>query len=79
MLYQSANSFIRQATDHLDRLREVSRSNLLNEKVKAACGDHDIIDHVLMTVLIMVPGQNLPVHFDVPLFREIPKNSAPGM
>lgn len=60
-------------------MKQIARDSVLHTYVEQSCGDHTIIDNVLMTFLVMVPGQNLPVHYDVPLFREIPKDRAPGL
>ena len=79
-LYEGANGFIRQYRNGsaFDKMHKITKGSIVEEKVRQQCGESSIIDNVMMTFLIMVPGQALPVHYDVPLFRDIPKENAPG-
>ena len=79
-LFQGANGFITQKSGSiLAAMKDVAKESKLHARVTEQCGaNHRIIDNFLMTFLVMVPGQTLPVHYDVPLFQNIPKDKAPG-
>ena len=78
-LYQQANGFITQKKGKtLEVMKKIAAESVLNDHVIESCKAHEIIDNVLMTFLVIVPGHALPVHYDVPLFKNIPKENAPG-
>ena len=78
-LYQQANGFITQKKGKtLEVMKKIAAESVLNDHVIESCKGHEIIDNVLMTFLVIVPGHALPVHYDVPLFKNIPKENAPG-
>ena len=79
-LYQRANSFIRMVTNREDfqHMQTIMKSDKLETEVRSICGQNSIIEPFMINLLIMLPGQALPVHYDVPLFTDMRKDAAPG-
>ena len=79
-LYQRANSFIRMVTnrEEFQHMQTTMKSDKLETEVRSICGQDSIIEPFMINLLIMLPGQALPVHYDVPLFTDMRKDAAPG-
>ena len=78
-LLRNANSFIRMVTDRdeFDHIQELMQSDQLDGHVRDICGADAIIEPFMINLLVMLPGQALPVHYDVPLFTDLAKSAAP--
>ena len=63
-LFESANGFImpKQGSE-LEKMKQIGKESVLHDYVKKACGDRTLIDNVLVTLVVMVPDQILPVHY----------------
>ena len=78
-LFRNANSFIRMVTDkqEFNHVQKLMQSDRLDGIVQNICGQDSIIDPFMINLLVMLPGQALPVHYDVPLFTDLAKSAAP--
>ena len=79
-LLRNANSFIRMISDSSDfeKMQSLMKSDKLEQEVRGICGADAVIEPFMVNLLVMLPGQALPVHYDVPLFTDVSKDSAPG-
>lgn len=78
-LFRNANSFIRMVTDPSEfaHVQATMQSAKLDSYVRNICGKEAIIEPFMINLLVMLPGQALPVHYDVPLFTDLAKSAAP--
>ena len=78
-LFRNANSFIRMVTDknEFNHVQKLMKSEQLDGYVRNICGQDAIIEPFMINLLVMLPGQALPVHYDVPLFTDLAKSAAP--
>ena len=78
-LYSAANPFISrvQNSERREMLAEIMAKSQVNDALKNTCED-GILKNVFMTMLVMLPGQTVPVHYDIPLFSDLTKANAPA-
>ena len=78
-LYSAANPFISKVQNGARReeLAEIMAKSPVNGALENTCQE-GILRNVVMTMLIMLPGQTVPVHYDIPLFSDLPKANAPA-
>ena len=78
-LYSAANPFISrvQNSERRQMLAEIMAKSPVNDALKRTC-EEGILKNVVMTMLVMLPGQTVPVHYDIPLFSDLTKANAPA-
>ena len=51
-------------------LKSLFESTQYKESTEAVCGkDYPVGERVQLNLIIMLPGQDLPMHYDLPWFR----------
>ena len=67
---QSFQSYLFGEDLHLPELQTVFNSEQYINAAKNVCGkDHPVYERVQVNLIIMLPGQDLPMHLDLPWFR----------
>jgi hypothetical protein len=61
----------------LETLDALFKSEKYVEKAKEVCAGYDIIDPFQLGIIINLPGQEVPIHFDAPWFTEYTRTDVP--